>query len=234
MILRLKSRTQSPINGFRFVQPQTGWQSWEADPQSLWDFNLLCRNLQAHRLANPFYKLNTNLETIMAEVDLANAKRMAAIPGGENYITNAGDAVAVASFLQPSHDLASRAAAAVSEARKLQTGAALLLDWLGDSGRPNDPAEAQARAEVCAACPMNVNEGIGKWFKEKVAGVIQGQIEMRNKLKIATTVDDKLHICEGCGCVLKLKVHVPASYITTHTTPEALEKLHPDCWIRKL
>ena len=50
---------------------------------------------------------------------------------------------------------------------------------------------------------------------------------------MSTIYDEKLHLCSACACPLKLKVHVPISWITKRLTPEQMERLKeaPACWI---
>ena len=79
--------------------------------------------------------------------------------------------------------------------------------------------EAERRATICAACPMNtlVSGCLG------CSGV--GSLVKRIRGSVKTSVDDKLHTCEVCGCFLQVKVLVPAGVIDN----SGLE-YPPHCW----
>lgn len=121
---------------------------------------------------------------------------------------------------------------ALESIRQSASGAALLADWLGDGGKTMPPRLAEKRAAVCAKCP--VNEPESNWvhkFTGTIAETVRQQLEIKNKLELKTSQDDKLHICAGCGCTLGLKVWVPLAHIIRHTDAETMEKFDGDCWI---
>lgn len=109
-----------------------------------------------------------------------------------------------------------------------------LTSWLAD-GAPLVNAElATARGEICAKCPLNVEPNWAeKISKMPVAGVIKQLMEKKHDLKIGVAIERELSICKACGCVLRLKIHEPISYITQHTDPTTIHKFDPACWITK-
>jgi len=103
----------------------------------------------------------------------------------------------------------------------------LKSEWLGDGGEPVSVAQAQTRTNTCLGCPMN-NSRLWELLAEAVAEHVKEQVEYKNKLSLFVEDENRLHICDGCDCVLKLKVFVPLVYILKTTD---LSKLHPGCWI---
>lgn len=108
---------------------------------------------------------------------------------------------------------------------------AIRKSWFGDGGEPVAPEVAQARANVCLKCPMNYK---GDWLWSMATQLaINAQSRLRKIMNLKVEGENDLKTCEACGCVIKLKVHVPISHIYRHTTIEQLTKYHPACWIRK-
>lgn len=104
----------------------------------------------------------------------------------------------------------------------------LMKSWLGNGGRPVPLLQAQSRADVCLKCPMNVEKPIQELFTGAIALTIRRQIELKNKMSLRVEGEKSLHVCDGCNCVLKLKVHAPLKFILENTDNM---KLHPSCWI---
>lgn len=102
--------------------------------------------------------------------------------------------------------------------------------WLGDGGVPVPNAQAQGRSNGCIKCPMNKKMGVYEGLTKAAARLVAFQIEIKNEMKLHVEGEDKLHICDACGCVIELKIHQPINVIQ-ETTDES--KLHPDCWILK-
>ncbi len=224
-MVRLKSRTQCPVNGFWFKQPEVGFD------KQYWDFEQMVREVQAMRAANPRFNLSTDLNTIRGEADTQNAMRMLSIRNADSYVIvdNAGGG-----------PLPNRAAShnpswrnAVGGVKRVAAGAGVLLNWLGEGLNPVAGELAGARAAVCAGCPQN---HAGDWlsrFTEPVANMLRAQIAIRKDLNLTTPDDERLHFCEACSCPLPLKVHVPLKHITDHQSDEVKARLDPGCWIIK-
>lgn len=215
--MRLKDRYHSPPGGFQFFQPETGWK------QTTWDFEQLVRELQSHRKANPRFNLNTDTEVIRSEIDTANALRCQSIAGAEHFILNEG--VAPPKSLAPATWLRNVVGAGVSLV------APALGSWLGKGGIPVARELAEHRAGICARCPKNGRGDLTRYFTVPAANQIRKDIEHRNNLKLSTSHDPELGVCEACSCPLQLKVHVTLEDIIEHTTPEIKADLHSDCWI---
>lgn len=87
-----------------------------------------------------------------------------------------------------------------------------------------DQAEADRRAAICAACPLNQEFGVGcqgcKTFLRRAAEALGSRV---------TGSDADLKDCLACGCVLKLKVWIPQDTLDkaeAGNTPE----YDPACW----
>lgn len=111
--------------------------------------------------------------------------------------------------------------AAATRAYKLRSS------WLGDGGQPVPVPLANARAAICLHCPLNSSKA---W--ESIAGDVMSWALRVNRFKeqmhLHSDEEKKLHICDACSCVLRLKVWVPLEHVV-ETTP--LEKLDQKCWI---
>lgn len=115
----------------------------------------------------------------------------------------------------------------IEKAKQLAEGVKTLSEWLGSGGETVGRPHAQQRANVCLKCPNNVREGA---FTEAVALAIKKQLELKNHLELRVTGEKRLHTCQGCGCALRLKIHVPLKNLGLDA--EEL-KAYPDpCWMR--
>lgn len=212
-MVHLKSRTQSPPNGFIYIQKETGWRG------DTWDFMQLCSMVQQHRKQNPRLKLNTDLNAIIEEVDVANAMRVAGMPGTESYLLM--DSASPKSF--PPH--------LVQAASRLAAGVKSLAEWLGSGGKPVSNTVAETRAWVCVNCPKNQTRDLTTWFTRPASELIRRWIAMRKDLSLTTSHDESLGVCVACACPLKLKVHTPISHILSQIPAESKADLVPECWI---
>lgn len=214
-------------NGYLYVQKETGWDASKVMPHTINDFRAVAQAIRQHRMANPQFKLNTNITAIENELELTNVVRIAAMPGGvETYLMEVGGAPP--SFQSaPAHSL--QAVAAVGA--NLRTGKDILFDW-EESGQPPVAQElADKRAFICAACPKNGKGGLSRYFTVPAAAWVQARFEKLHELKMETPNDVNLGICEGCLCANKLKVWTPISFIKEHTPPEMMTKLDVSCWV---
>lgn len=224
MSFKLKSRTQCPPGGFLFRQALTGWNSWSVVPASQWDFKLLCQELQKHRIANPKYKLNTDITAIQNEVDATNAARVAAIPNSESYVVQTDTPPS----FRPAPHLLQRLAVA---SRAISAGHETITDFMDSGESPVAQELAEKRATVCVACPLNERGDLSRFFTIPAANRIKKQIEVKEGRGLKTSKDELLHICSACLCPLKLKVWFPLPYIVKHMDEDVKAQLHPACWI---
>lgn len=103
----------------------------------------------------------------------------------------------------------------------------------------NGPVESslsESRANVCSVCPRNnTKDSLADIFVESAASAISSLISFTRSKNLTTSLDDKLGICEACGCPMKAKVHVRVDELVKSMPKEdydALSKENPVCWIR--
>lgn len=102
--------------------------------------------------------------------------------------------------------------------------------WIGEGGKPVHPDQAQARANVCLKCPHNVNRPIEEFLKDGAALTAKRLLELKSKMNLRVQGEKSLHLCELCGCVLRLKVHEPLKFILEGSSTE---DLIPECWVNQ-
>jgi hypothetical protein len=226
MPYRLKSRTQSPPNGFLYRQALTGWENFKVCPSSQWDFQLLCNELQKHRMSNPKYKLSTDMTAIQNEVDAKNAERVAAMPGGDIYVVSTD---VPASF----HQAPTRSSPVLAAVKAISVGAATINDFMDSGESPVSQEVAESRAAVCVACPLNEKGDLSRFFTIPAAERIRKQIEAKEGRGLKTSQDGKLHVCSACMCPLVLKQWFPLAFIVKHMSDDIKAQLDAACWIRK-
>lgn len=232
MAYRLKDRNKQIPNGYKFVQPETGWQA-----QRFASFYSIARDLKNHRLGRPDlvtkHGWRTDAEGVEFDVEQFNV-RLCLQHGWGEYL----DGLEVGGGLPPksktpSQQEVEQVGAAAGRAKKIWSGVRTLNDWI-DSGEPPVPAELSTkRATICAACPKNTTGDFTAWFTKPAAGAIQKQIEKLADRKLSTPMDDKINVCDVCLCPLKLKVHTPIAFIRTNINESVLVDLQktPGCWI---
>lgn len=227
MPLKLKDRLKPPPNGYLYKQKQTGWCNWLVVPESVWDFKLCARAIQQHRLANPRFKLNTNLVAIEDELDRVNAERVAAIPNASIYIQQTGGPTAPFSQTRPGRALS----AVAGSIAKMAQGTGTLIDWVADGAPAVTPEESDRRSKICLVCPQNSHSDMTSFFTKPASELIRKQLEKLNALHLVTQQDPSLGVCLACSCPLKLKVHTPLDYIKAHMSEQTKKDLDPKCWI---
>lgn len=228
--MRLKSRSNSPPNGFTYKQKETGWENRVAVPSSQWDFNLLVQSVREHRLANPRFNLTTDMTAIADEVDQANAFRVSQMEGAESYIV--GDAPPPKTV---SPQQQSQISAAGLKAKKIWSGLKSLNEWY-ESGEGAVPADqSSARAKTCSECPLNEQGDFEKWFTRPAAEAIKKLIAKFSDKKLTTPYDDRLFTCRACLCPNALSCHSPIQIKISHMSDEVFNELKtaPNCWVVK-
>ncbi len=221
-MITIKDEYKCPPGGWNFFESATGWTN---SGTSVWDLNLLCQEIQAHRRANPRFALNTDLNAIKIEAKQQNALRLLSMPNTESYLKeDSAPAMVSPKTLRPLRKLAAVAGAG----SRLISGAGVIMDWLGSGGVPVAKELAEKRAAVCVACPMNQD---GDWFTDKASELIRSQVGAKNDLSLTTSVDDKLKTCVACKCPMVLKIWTPLAHIKAHLKDEVRKELHPSCWI---
>ena len=230
---RLKNRNGQIPNGMTFLVPETNWR-----PPRYASFTTIVNGLIAHRRGRPDLVRakgwSLDYDTVANEVDAFNA--LICVRHGWNDYVMGDEGVAPPpksqALLQQEKSLI---AAAAGKARKIWAGVKTSNEWI-DSGAPPAPREtSEFRALTCSQCPKNGKGDFTSWFTRPASEVIGKQIERINGMKLTTSFDTVLNVCEVCLCPLKVKVHTPTQFIKNHTTPEVLAELRtvPNCWIPK-
>lgn len=224
---RLKSLYEHPPGSFQFLQPETG----QRDP-FVGSFTYVCDQLTALRLANPFlcerHGWRTDRAGVEHDVEQYNVARC--IQAGY-YDFLVQDAPGPATYTAAPPPEKKKRQGVVGGVKRVAGGIALLVDWLGSGGKPVEAPLAQARATTCATCPKNDGGDWKAYFTEAVSEKIRVQLEMRNDMQLSTPQDDKLTVCSGCDCPLKLKVWAPLDHVLKHTSDDTKARLDPRCWV---
>ncbi len=105
-------------------------------------------------------------------------------------------------------------------------GARILADWVGSGAEPVSHELAQARANVCATCPLNQR---GRELEAGIANVILEQERIRTQIGTKLPNEAKLKSCSACGCYLRLKVWVPMERLRPYSK---LQDFPSHCWMR--
>lgn len=221
----LKSRRTFPPGGFVFFEPKTNWSSRPGAT-----FEETVQEIIKHRLANPRLasQWNTDFKLVADELDEYTCVRIGL---NEAYCTPGFPSFPSGPASDP-HRLSLLNGVAAG-GRKVVTGIAVLLDWLGSGGKAVAPELAEARAAVCADCPQNKPGDWTSHFTGPTIEHLRKQLAIKNDMKLTTTQDDRLNVCKGCWCFMRLKVHTPLQHIIAHLKPEGRAELDPRCWIEK-
>lgn len=226
----LKSRRTFPPGGFRFFEPKTNWPKNHISYFSGKTFDQVVEEVVRHRLANPRFAntWNTDFESVANEVD-----QFTCVDCGmdENYCTPGVQSFPFGPAPQPPR--LGVVGAVAAGGRKVATGIAVLLDWLGAGGKAVKPELSEARAAICADCPANQPGDWVSFFTGPAIEQLQKQLAIKNDMRLKTSLDDKLNVCKGCWCFMRLKVHTPLQHIVAHLKPEGRAELDPRCWITK-
>lgn len=115
-------------------------------------------------------------------------------------------------------------------------GAKAIVDGFGKSPPPRELA--QKRSDICTKgfeggkpCPYNY---LGAWsITSRIAEMIHKQREIKLQLKLQVDGEEKLGVCEVCGCPMMLKVWYDAETIWNHTSDAAYSKYPSWCWLQK-
>lgn len=116
----------------------------------------------------------------------------------------------------------------IQRAEQLKDGIKTLNEWLGDGAQTVSQDHAQLRANVCLKCPKHSETA---YIKEAIAGEIKRQVELKNHLELRVSGEKQLHVCEACGCAMRLKIWLPLESILPDEDEKA--KLDERCWILK-
>lgn len=223
---RLRSLTAHPPYGFQFLQPETG----QTTPFS-GSFYSVVEQVMTLRTANPFlaerHGWRLDQAGVEHDVEQYNVARMVA-GGWTDFIVEDSPAPPPPAYVQPAQKKS-----AVASLKRVAAGVAVLVEWLGNGAKPVDQGLADSRAAICADCPKNNGGDFISYFTKPIADKIRTQLEIRGDLQLRTPSDEKLTVCSGCDCPLKLKVWVPIDHVLAHTSADTRTRLDPRCWILK-
>jgi hypothetical protein len=235
----LKEPQKQIPGGYRFLEPSTKWE-----PQPFSSLDSITTQLISHRKGRPdlIARNNWSLDpAIVIQEVIAYNVALCQRNGWNDYLVGGGEGSVPFPTAPPPTVL--------QRAKNLAVGASTLVDWISSGAEAVAPELANKRASTCAkmfpgrtdaegklieACPLNK---AGDWlsvFTVPVQAEIQAALERRKQMNLSTLYDDELNVCEGCGCPLKLKVHLPLDRILSKMKPETQAALHPSCWIRTL
>lgn len=220
----LKSRRLFPPGMWQWFQPETGWRA----PVGL-DFDSVVNEIIRHRRANPRFGLRVDWDGVADELDLYTCKRIGNNP---QYCISEDEAK---KRVRPSQaaQLWRGVANVAGASKRVVVGIGVLLDWLGSGGKAVLPALAASRAEVCSTCPQNSQQDLTSFFTVPASEMIRKQLEIKNDMKLATPLDDKIGVCVACACPLKTKVWTPIKHVLKILPSHDKERLDPRCWILK-
>lgn len=223
----LKSRQKQIPNGFKFRIPEVRWQS---APFASFDtiVNQVLNLVSSNPALQKIYPKDR--EAIANLVDRVNAdfcKQM----GWNAYVVDPAPDPSPPKPMAPS--AVARLASVAGAVKRVNAGAALLLEWEKSGHPPVVNSVAQERAEICSACPANGKGDLTRFFTNPASELIRAQLSRLHGLNLETSLDDKLGVCEVCLCPLKLKVHAPKHLILEHIPDDVKSQLPSHCWILK-
>lgn len=200
-MLSLVDPSTVPPGGFRYVQPETNTSlSAPSMPE-------LLAKVRDHRLAN---KLPIPLEW-KQEIEGWLCGQMP--PGICRHVYGTRDIP-----LPPAHRPLS-----VAEAI---TGAKVLGAWLFGGFSKISQEEADQRSRTCAACPFNMpGDGCTTCASNAMREAVEGVLG-----RSRTVAHDNLHVCNVCGCSLKVGVWAPLDLLMEHTDPKEMDRAPAFCW----
>ena len=177
------------------------------------------------RRANPTIAARNGWTDSVSEVeryvDESNAQRCLA-NGWLNFV-EIGDAPVLPAHVEPGQKKSGLAAAA-------KTALSAYRDLFAHG--PVAREQAEKRAAVCVACPLNnTKDTFASRFVEKAALELAALVGLVKDMNLTTSHDAHLGICDGCQCVNQVKVHVRLEVIERDMAPDVRAKLHPSCWV---
>ncbi len=162
-------------------------------------------------------------DDIANDVDAYNAQRMVA-GGWLNFVDMEG-------MSPPPMGGASRASFAGAVAAQV-SGLAVYRELFVGKSVPVPCDEAERRAAICVACPLNNTKlTLKQRFVDYVAKGLTELVAIMHERDLHTSRDKELGTCDACDCPMFAKVHVALPTVIAHLKPAQYSKLHPSCWI---
>jgi hypothetical protein len=226
---RLKNRQQQVPNGLSFYLAETKWRppryaSFDAIVMGL--IGVLNANKEvARKLGWPIdYKFLAN---VVDEYNAAICQQM----GWTDYISADGGQPAAVPFQAPAPSRSPASPTPAANLKRLAAGAETIVEWIASGAEAVPGSQANERAAVCVACPLNAQGQLTDFFTIKASDAIRKAYQQRSDWNLTTLHDEKLGVCSACSCPMRLKVHMGLALILKRLSPEAKGSLHPQCWI---
>lgn len=223
-----KSLVNAPPNGWQFIEPTIS-----PEPMVTWDLGSLVNQVIEARKRNPRHRLDSSYDAVYADVLRQNEARVRALPGTDIFFSDATTGFTPPPKTSALRRVSQKLAAAAGGVVKVNAGVGVLLDWLGSGAKPVADELAEQRAAVCVDCPKNTKGNLTDFFTVPASDTILKQLEIRKDMNLKTTRDFGLNVCSACLCPMKLKVHVPMSYIQAKMNDKVKSELDPRCWMLK-
>lgn len=241
-----KSLNTIPPGGWRFYDPKINWPT---SPNELRGIGLepVVDKVIEKRRANKgrFPELALDRATVRNEVLAYTEAAVRQMKGAESYLAEGPQPMAQpgpASF-PVARSLRARVAEAAGTVKASIVGVGLLVDWLGDGMEAAAQDVAEGRAAVCATsgpegslCPHNRPATGLQRISSAAAEDIRQLMEAKKDMRLETSRDPMLHVCQICQCGLKLKVFAPMDVLLRKTSPELLARFQtewPACWMNR-
>lgn len=179
------------------------------------------------RRANPAMcqREGWSLEPAQVEsyVDAYNTERMLRGGYGQFVALDQDAPVSSSPKARPGHGAGPAAAA--------KAAFAAYKDMFANGPVPHEQAEA--RAAVCVACPLNNTKGgLVERFTQEVAAQLTSLVSIMRDSNLTTSRDSRLGVCDACDCPMSAKVHARLESFMGKMSPDQWKALHPTCWIR--
>jgi hypothetical protein len=218
---RLNDRNVQIPNGFKYLQPETGWQ-----PPAWASFDTIVQLLIRHRQGNAYlaskHNWSTDYNTVANEVDAYNT--LLCIQHGWLDFISAGAEAA------PDLPKSPRPRNAL---QNVAVGADNIREFLKDPSLKAPKEKAERRAATCADCPKNGKGDWTTWFTVPFSNSLREILGEMKDQDYTTSFDDRLKVCTVCQCPLPFLVHFPVQIKYQRMTAEERAELWEKCWIRK-
>lgn len=88
--------------------------------------------------------------------------------------------------------------------------------------------EAEARAQICVSCPLNVKPKDKPFYERWAARAAEEVVGDRR-----TKLHDRLFECQGCGCNLRAKVWIGDTIELYAEEVALMQSANSECWQAK-
>lgn len=231
-MVTLKNPQGQIPNGYRYLQPETGWDSTKM-LHPFPSIEVLVNGVIAMRTANPWLvqKHGWNVEFASVKAEMLEYQAQLCLKHGWMKFINTDESAPVPPGELKAQKKTLSQAVVGGATKHIAAGIGVFLDWIGEGGVPVAVEVAERRANICVTCPKNDGGDWKKYFTEPIAAKIKKQLEIKNDLTLKTSVDDKLTVCSSCDCPLLLKPWTPIEHILAHTSEETMAQYDRRCWV---